>query len=166
MALTIGDLLAGRDRPLSIRPSERLNTAIDLMLRHDYTQLPVTTEAEKLVGIVSSDSILSALEAFGLSTAKMTVADAMTKSRSFDPDADVADLLNALRDDYAALVVDGEGRLTGIVTGFDASEYFRRRSEDIMLVEDIETSIKEHVLAAFQDTGGKTDHAKLAEVIS
>ena len=166
MALTIGDLLEGRDRPLSVRPTDRLSAAIDQMLRHDYTQLPVTTEAEKLIGVVSSDSILSALEAFGLSTVKMTVADAMTKARSFDPDADVADLLNALRDDYAALVVDGEWRLTGIITGFDASEYFRRRSEDIMLIEDIESSIKEHVLAAFQDAAGKPDHAKLAEVIA
>src|SRR5436309_6070328 len=108
------------------------------MLRHDFTQLPVTTEAEKLVGVVTSHSVLSALDAFGLPTAKMTVADAMTKPTSFDPDADVGDLLNALRDDYAALVVDGEGRLQGIITGFDASEYFRRRSEDVMLVEDIE----------------------------
>ena len=123
MALAIGDLLEGRDRPMSVGLSARLNAAIEQMLRHDYTQLPVVSDTDKLVGVVTSDSILAALEAFGLSPAQMTVADAMTKARSFDPDADVADLLNALRDDYAAIVVDGDGRLKGIITGFDASEY-------------------------------------------
>src|SRR5262245_59520729 len=166
MALVIADLLEGRDRPLSVRPADRLNTAIEQMRRHDFTQLPVTTEEDKLVGLVTSDSILSALEAFGLPAAKLTVADAMRKPKSFDPDADVGELLNALRDDYAALVVDNEGKLTGIITGFDASVYFRRRSEDIMLVEDIESNIKDHVLAAFEDETGKRNDSKLAELIS
>jgi hypothetical protein len=165
MALVIGDLLEGRDRPLAVRPTDRLSAAIEQMRRHDFTQLPVTSEDDKLVGLVTSDSILSALEAFGLQAAKLTVADAMRKPRSFDPDADVGELLNALRDDYAALVIDSEGTLKGIITGFDASEYFRRRSEDIMLVEDIESNIKEHVLAAFEDDSGKRDDSKLAELI-
>ncbi len=165
MALVIGDLLEGRDRPLSVRPTDRLSAAIEQMRRHDFTQLPVTNEDDRLVGLVTSDSILSALEAFGLPAAKLTVADAMRKPKSFDPDADVGELLNALRDDYAALVIDNEGRLKGIITGFDASEYFRRRSEDIMLVEDIESNIKEHVLAAFEDETGKRDDSKLEELI-
>src|SRR5262245_38091824 len=165
MSLVIGDLLEGRERPVSVYPADRLSAAIEQMRRHDFTQLPVTNDDDKLVGLVTSDSILSALEAFGLPAHKLTVADAMRKPKSFDPDADVGELLNALRDDYAALVIDGEGRLKGIITGFDASEYFRRRSEDIMLVEDIESSIKEHVLAAFGDETGKVDESELAELI-
>jgi CBS domain-containing protein len=166
MALTIGELLQGRERPHSVRPDEPLKSAIEQMLRFDYTQLPVTTEADKLVGIITADSILRALDALGLPPERLAVADAMSRPRSFDPDADVSDLLNALRDQYAALVVGGDGKLLGIVTGYDASEYFRRRSEDIMLVEDIESSIKEHILAAFQQESGKTDHARLAEAIA
>src|SRR4051812_2658038 len=114
MALIIGDLLKDHGKPLAVAPTERLSTAIEQMLRHDYTQLPVTTEAGKLVGVVTSDSILSALEAFGLPSSQMTVADAMTKVKRFDPDAEAGDLLNALRDDYAAMVVDGDGHLKGI----------------------------------------------------
>jgi CBS domain-containing protein len=122
MALTISELLEGRDRPLSVRTTDALRHAIELMARHDFTQLPVTGDQEKLVGVVSSDSILRAIDALGLSPAKLTVADAMTRPRSFDPDADVTDLLNALRDHYAAIVVDADEKLVGIVTGYDASE--------------------------------------------
>lgn len=136
------------------------------MARHDFTQLPVIGEQDKLVGLVSSDSILRAVDALGVMPAKLTVADAMTRPRSFDPDADVADLLNALRDHYAALVVDGDEKLVGIVTGYDASEYFRRRSEDIMLVEDIESGIKEHIQAACRCADGKLDEPKLRQAMA
>jgi CBS domain-containing protein len=166
MALTIGELLVGRDRPISVRVTEPLGDAIELMARHDFTQLPVIGEQDKLVGVVSSDSILRAVEALGSMPAKLTVADAMTRPRSFDPDADVADLLNALRDHYAAIVVDGDEKLVGIVTGYDASEYFRRRSEDIMLVEDIETGIKDHIQAACRSPDGKLDEPKLRHAMS
>ena len=166
MALTIGELLEGRDRPLSVRITDPLGHAVELMARHDFTQLPVTDDQDKLVGVVSSDSILRAMDALGLPSAKLTVGDAMTRPRSFDPDADVGDLLNALRDHYAAIVIDGDEKLVGIITGFDASEYFRRRSEDIMLVEDIESSIKDHIQAACRGADGKLDEQKLHHAIS
>jgi hypothetical protein len=40
-----------------------------------------------------------------------------------------------------------------IVTGFDIAEHFRRQFEDLMLVQDIETSVKEHVQFAFSRLG-------------
>ncbi len=65
--------------------------------------------------------------------------------------------LNDLMESYAVLIVDGEGKLTGIVTSADTTEYFRRRAEDMMLVEDIETLLKDMILSAFTDESGELD---------
>ena len=82
-AKAIGELLEGRDRPISVRITEALGHAIELMARHDFTQLPVTEEQDKFVGVVSSDSILRAIDALGVQPAQLTVADAMTRNRDW-----------------------------------------------------------------------------------
>jgi CBS domain-containing protein len=63
------------------------------------------------------------------------------------------------------LIVDGAGRLIGIVTTYDYTEYLRQRAEDMMLVEDIETTVKDLVLAPFRDERGDVDRDKLATAI-
>lgn len=166
MALTIRSLLEGRERPVVARPNEPLADAIEQMLGHDYSQLPVVDADDTLLGIVTSDSILRAVGAFGLQPSELTVADATLKTRPFDPDEDVAGLFDGLRDQYAAVIVNAEEKILGVVTNFDASEYFRRRAEDMMLVEDIEMSIREHVLSAYAGPGGQTDNGKLSAAIA
>src|SRR4051812_41652076 len=116
MALTISDLLEGKDKPVSVRRTEKLDHALELMLRHDYSQLPVIDDQGKLVGILTSDSIVKAIASFDSGPDRMSVADAMTKARGFDTDADAAELLGALRDQYAAIVVDGNDVVAGVVT--------------------------------------------------
>ena len=59
------------------------------------------------------------------------------------------------------MIVDGDEKLIGIVTSYDSTEYFRRRAEDMMLVEDIESMVKDLVLAAFTDETGEVNQAKL-----
>ena len=53
----------------------------------------------------------------------------------------------------------------GIVTSYDSTEYFRRRAEDMMLVEDIEGMVKDLVQAAFIDETGEVDQERLAAAI-
>jgi CBS domain-containing protein len=166
MALTIRSLLEGRERPIVAKPNERLADAIEQMLKHDYSQLPVVDGEDRLLGIVTSDSILHSVGAFGLQPSELTVADATLKTSKFDPDENVAELFDGLRDQYAAVIVDGEGKVLGVVTNFDASEYFRRRAEDMMLVEDIELAIREHVLSAYTSQDGKADTNKLTAAIA
>lgn len=166
MALTIADFLKGLVAPVCVRQDEGLSVALELMRTHDYTQLPVIDDEGCLVGLVTSDSILRALEAFQLPSTALTVFDAVVAAKPLDPDGDIAELLNALRDGYAAVVVDLKKRVTGIITGFDASEHLRARSENIMLVEDIENSLKDHIRAAYQHPDGKQDDKKLGVAIA
>src|SRR5262245_54823762 len=149
MPISIRTLIEGRDRPVTTGGAATVKDALEVMLRHDFTQLPVTDESEAVLGLVTSDSILRALGAFGVPPESLQVRDAMRQIEPFDPDDDIAELLDGLRDAYAAVVVGSDKRLMAIVTGFDTAEHFRRQFEDLMLVQDIETAIKEHILFAF-----------------
>lgn len=165
MSLAITDFLKGRGAPLCVNQEQPLSFALDLMRANDFTQLPVVDSADRFVGLVTSDSILRAIEALQIPVTKMRVIDAVASSRALDPDGDTSDLLGALRDGYAAVVVDLQRKVTGIITAFDASQHLRDRSEDIMLVEDIESSLKDHISAAYQDSNGDIDEPKLSAAI-
>ncbi len=54
----------------------------------------------------------------------------------------------------------------GVVSFYDSTEYFRRRAEDIMLVEDIESSVKELIRAAFIGADGDVIPEKLAQAMA
>ncbi len=165
MPFIVKDLLEGRQEPVTVRPDEPVRRALELMIEHDYSQLPVIGPDDRPVGMVTSDSILRALNHFAVSPEALKVTDAMNRPATFRADEDLFDLLDDLRDTYAVLIVDSDGRLFGIVTSYDATEYFRRRHQDIMFVEDIETMLRDLILAAFVDGSGEVNESALAEAI-
>src|SRR5260370_40405076 len=101
--------------------------------------------------MITSDSVLRALNRFGanINDSRLRVADAMIKTSIFREDSDLFDLLNDLQDTYAVLIVDGEHKLLGVVTSYDATDYFRQYAEDTMLVADIEKALQKYILAAY-----------------
>jgi CBS domain-containing protein len=165
MPFSVQQLLEGRQKPVVVRPDEPIQRALEIMIEHDYSQLPVIDEAQVPVGMVTSDSILRALSNFGATLPMLRVEHALIRAPVFRADEDLFELLDDLRDAYAVLIVDGSRQLVGIVTSYDTTEYFRRRAEDIMLVEDIETTLKDRVLAAFTNEQGDVDHSSLATII-
>jgi CBS domain-containing protein len=52
-AFRVSRLLRPNSRPLSVSPDCTLNEAVTLMLRHNYSQLPVMTNERDVKGIVS-----------------------------------------------------------------------------------------------------------------
>jgi CBS domain-containing protein len=118
------------------------------------------------MGMITHDSILRALSNFGVRLEELCVSNAVVKAQTYRPEDDLFDLLDRLKETNAVLIVDGEEKLIGIVTSYDSTEYFRRRAEDMMLVEDIETMIKDLVLAVFTDEIGEVDQEKLARTIA
>ena len=105
--------------------------------------------------MVTSDSILRAHSSLNLPLGKLHVRDAMAKKpREFEAGDDLFELLEYVMDSGAVLIVDGEGRLTGIATSYDTTEYFRRRAEDLMLLEDIEMALRQHIQFAYTGPNG------------
>ena len=165
MPFTVQQLIEGCPKPMTVLPDDPANKALELMAEYDYSQLPVVDEQKIAQGLVTSDSILRALSYFGVTVDKLQVSAAMVKAARFRPDEDLFELLAKLRDTYAVLIIDRDSRLIGMITSYDAMEYFRRRAEDMMYIEDIEVTLKDHIMAAFINESGETDQAALEAAI-
>jgi CBS domain-containing protein len=149
MAYPVQNLIEEGSEPSWVLPGDPVEKALDVMLEHDYSQLPVADELKRPLGMITSQSILEAQKNFGAGMSQLLVNDAMVPVKPADlfrPEDDLFDLLDRLRD-------------------YDSNEFFRRRAEDMMLVEDIETAVKELILAAFDDQDGKPDEERLADAI-
>lgn len=165
MAFTVEQLIEGHQEPVTVFPDTPAQRALELMVEYDFSQLPVVDAKNKPLGIVTGDSILRALNNFGIPLTDLQVSHAIVKVDQYSPDEDLFDLLDDLKNTYAVLVVHSDGTLKSIVTSYDTTEYFRRRAEDMMYVEDIESTIKDFIRIAF---GGadETDPKAMAKVIA
>src|SRR5690349_10497095 len=101
MPFPVQDLIEGRPIPVIVHPDDSVQMALDLMVEHDYSQLPVINIDDKPVGMVTSDSILRALRSFDVTTSALKVSDAIVRARLFHLDDDLFALLDDLVDSYA-----------------------------------------------------------------
>ena len=142
-----------------------IQDALERMIEYDFSQLPVVDKEFKLKGLITSDSILRSVSYFRSTLDKIKVSHASFNSRTCRPDDDLSELLNGLRDASAIPVVDKAGKLIAIVTNYDTAEYYRQRAEDIMLVEDIETTLQDYIETAYRNNEGDVDNAALQKAI-
>lgn len=161
MPITVQELLADKVKPVCVAHDAMAIDALRLMMASDFSQLPVIDDKEELVGMVTSDSIIRALNHLGLKVEDLRITNAIQKPRPYKIDSDLSDLLEGLRDAYAVPVVDNLNQVIGIVTNYDTAAYFRGRSEDMILVEDIETMIKDCVRVDLIAAQGQLDDTEL-----
>lgn len=165
MPYPLENLIEGRGKPITVHPSASVPEALELMIEHDFSQLPVVDQANHPLGTVTNESILRALNNFGVRLEDLSVSNALEKAQTFSPEDDLFDLLDRLKQTNAVLIVDREGMLRDIVTSYDSTEYFRRRAEDMMLVEDIESMVKDLIASAVTDESGEVDEERLWDAI-
>lgn len=165
MPLTIRDLLKRKAPPVVARMQESAREAFDRMGVYKYSQLPVLADGEQLVGVITAESILSACKTFRTSMDALRVSAAVEKAPTYEPDEDLFDLLDDLKEEYAALIVDAEGKLVGVITQYDLVEFFRTRAEDMLHMENIELSMRDHVRRSFSDGEGRLAVDDLARAI-
>lgn len=175
MAFTVQQLIDGHPKLVTVSLNDTVQTALELMFEHDYSQVPVVGSKGKVVGskenkanMVTSDSILHALSNFRVlsNTTTLFVSDAMVQTSTFGTEEDPFELFKELRDNQAVLVEDdAERTIVDIVTSFDATAFFRRRAEDIILVEEIENTIKDYIMLYFKGSIGETGQAQLQSAI-
>jgi CBS domain-containing protein len=165
MPYFVQELLENKRNVETAQMEEAVQDVLERMLENDFSQLPVVDQKNIPLGLITFESILQAQKSFGVGLDELRVEHALVKAKPYYEDADLFELLNRLRDEYAALIVDGNQQLIGIVTNFDTTEYFRRRAEDMMHVEDIESMIKEYIQAAYISQEGKVDQEKLEQAV-
>jgi CBS domain-containing protein len=167
MPYTVLQLIKGThsSNPVAIEQHASVQKALNIMIENQYSQLPVVEKEMHLIGkeqfayMVTNDSITRALSILEVIPKKLKVSDAMIKVRAYRPEDDLFDLLKDLRDTNAVPIMDGSRKLVGVVTSYDTTEYFRKRAEDMMHIEEIEKTLKEYISAYFTDQSGEIDHA-------
>ncbi len=173
MPFTVGQLIAYK-QPVSAFDTDSVRDALKIMTTHKFSQLAVINKEHKVLGMITNESILRAIETFGSTINKMHVEDALDKmrvldamdevKRTFREDDDLFYLLDDLKENNAVLIVDKEQKLISILTSYDTTEYFRVRAEDMMYAEEIETMLKEFINAYFSTPTGLDVQARDAAV--
>lgn len=163
MAFTAQDLLENGLAPVCVAVDDPVQKALELMVENDFSQLPIVDTEYRPLGLVTSDSILRGLSYFRSTIDHLRVRDVAENAKQYHQEVGVFDLLDGLNDRPAVLIVDNENRLSGIVTSWDTTAYFRQRSETLMLVEDIETALEEHIQAAFTNSSTGEIDAQLQQ---
>jgi CBS domain-containing protein len=166
MPYTVQQLIKGThsSNPVGIEQDSSVQKALNLMIEHQYSQLPIVEKEMHLIGkeqfayMVTNDSIIRALSNLGVIPKMLKVSNAMIRVRAYRPEDDLFDLLKDLRDTYAVPIMDGNRKLVGVVTSYDTTEYFRKRAQDMMHIEEIEKTLREYITAYYTDQSGEIDH--------
>jgi CBS domain-containing protein len=170
MPYLVKHMIEGKSLPICVNKEDTVTEAISLMIEHDFSQLPVIIKkADNVfnfpIGMITYESILRGIRNFNAKLEDLKVRDVIVSAPIYTVDDDLFDILNRLKDANAVLITVDFFDLVGIVTSFDATEYFRNRTEDLMRVEDIELMLKDFILEAYNDDTGNLIEEKLQVAI-
>ncbi len=139
----ISVLDAAKRTPLTINNDAPLRDAISKMLLNNYSQLPVVSGPKSCIGYISWETIGKNLVTGSVD------ADAMVKdyvNREIALIRDDTPLLKAIKKIYEhdfVVVVNGSKDICGLVTTYDISSTFLEITEPFLLLEQIETKIRQ-----------------------
>ena len=101
----------------SVSPSDHISDAIKLMKEKDISQLPVL-EGGKCIGSLSESDIVELVAAHA-DLKKPLVREVMKESFPVIPANSLVDVVASLLKHYSAVLVEKDGRLSGIITKAD-----------------------------------------------
>ncbi len=101
---------------ISVEASDPLSKAISLMRRHGISQLPVFHRG-KLVGSISESTIMRKLEK--IKSPNMRIREIIDEAFPTVPEESSLNLLRQLLQEYPAVLLQKNGKITGIVTKAD-----------------------------------------------
>jgi CBS domain-containing protein len=165
MASTVKNLMPESQTLVTAREEMTVQDALELMIEHDFSQLPVVDDSFQVKGLITSDSILRGSGYLGSKLDKIKVSHVINKATTCRDDDELSILLNGLKDASAIPIVDKFGKLIAIVTDYDTAEYYRQRAEDMILAEEIETSLRDYIESAYKDAKGDPDKEALRSAI-
>ena len=151
MPYSVEHLVESQGAVVSIKKTDRVIDALETMIEYDYSQLPVIDQEKHLLGMITYESIMRATRSFNTKLEKLLVRDAIVSAPTHYLDDDLFDLLDELKATNAVVIIDPDECPVGIVTSYDASEFLRDRTEDLMHVEDIEFTLKELIKKTYTD---------------
>ena len=118
---------------VTIDSKDSVDKAIELMLKNNYSQLPIM-KADKMIGAISYESLAKNVfnykENKSKIPSKLRVRDFMEKtSKIYSNQDDVVSLLETLAE-KSFVVIMKRNKVTDIITNYDALRFFRAYGKD------------------------------------
>lgn len=166
MPFPVKHLIEGQSNLVCVKKDDLASYGFKAMIEHDFSQLPVVDADDRPLGMVTHEAILRGIKNFNTRLESLHIRDVMIDAPIFNLEDDLFDLLDRLKFTNAVLIVDPSYELAGIVTTYDATEYFRKRTENLMIVEDIETILKDFIREAYTTKDNEIDAKDLEDAIT
>ncbi|MEW2133313.1 CBS domain-containing protein [Streptomyces sp. NPDC005435] len=146
VVVTVGRLPSARSELKSVRLSDPLTRAVELMSEHSFDQLPVLDDDGHLRGSITWREIGATNR-----PANAVVKDAaILKVRAVRTDEPMVDCLADVADHGCVFVVNPDGTLSGIVTGHDLAHRFEQELRPYALLEELERRLRRALAAALR----------------
>lgn len=129
----------GTRPPISIEPDATITEAVTMMLRNDFSQLPVMTNERQVKGIISWKTLGSRL---ALRKECKYVREAMERPREVSGDDSIFEAILLLQQSDCVLVRDSTHKISAILTAYDISSTFRQLAEPFLILGEIENHIR------------------------
>jgi len=152
MLFPVSKLIQEKDPPLCTSASDSVETALSRMIEHDYSQLPVTDSTGRLIGMITNQSIIRMVFYTGgnISPLVLSVEHCLANPAKVEPEMGILDAIDLLDKNSAICVVKDDIPLA-ILTYTDINLFFRNLSEGLILVEDIEVTLRLKIEEKFPD---------------
>jgi CBS domain-containing protein len=153
MLFPVKQLLQNKEPILMVKRETKVRDALSLMVKNDFSQLPIIDERGNLSGIITEQSIISTYfhTVGAVSIPELGVSHCQTKAFTIQEDSDIFEALDILKNVYSIVIVD-HNKPIGILTAHDTTHFFRDISEGLILVEDIEVTLRQYIESVFPDT--------------
>ncbi|GAA3035301.1 hypothetical protein GCM10020229_53390 [Kitasatospora albolonga] len=136
--VTVGRLPSARSELKTVKLTDPLNRAVELLSENGYDQLPVLDEDGHLRGSITWREIGATNR-----PATALVRDAaVLKVRSIRTDEPMVDCLADVADHGCVFVVNPDGSLSGIVTGHDLAHRFEQELRPYALIQELELRLR------------------------
>jgi CBS domain-containing protein len=146
---------------LDAKPEDSIQSALNKMFQHDFSQLPVIN-GDGTFSLITTESVLRMLASFGTKindAAKVKTACVVISNR-FQLETDLFELNKEIAQNGIALITDSHQNLTNIITTYDTTRYFQEWSEDTMFLGDVERGLKDLITSSFKRSDGVIDLIK------
>jgi CBS domain-containing protein len=152
MLFPIEQLLKNKNELGCILKNKTVRDALTQMAKNDYSQLPVLDETGSLLGMITEQSIISTYfhSTGAVSLLELSVDHCLTRAATLSADSDIFEALDILHNVYAIVITENQKPI-GILTDYDTTHFFRDLSEGLILIEDIETTLRQYIQHTFDD---------------
>ncbi|MBN2677751.1 MAG: DUF4268 domain-containing protein [Anaerolineaceae bacterium] len=152
MLIPLKEFIEGHRNPRSVTMNTTVREALAIMRNHDYSQLPIVDEQGYIKGLISEQSIVNTYFDLNgsLNLLELKVDHCQQEALTISVKKDLFDAIKLLESSFA-VVVEDNNKPVGVVTNFDTAAYFRDLSEDLIVVEKIESELREYIRYAFPE---------------